>query len=156
MSFSEWSGKKKAVVIGVPVVLVMAAFGSAVDSDDPAPETETSATATSTEEETTTEKTKEKKEPVTNDEKIKDMRASTAFTLCEFKARDYLVSPSSADFESITKSRVEQDVNQERWLVRTTVDSENAFGAKLRSDVMCEVTPIDRDNGHVEAIVNQR
>lgn len=155
MSFSEWSGKKKAVVIGVPVVLVMAAFGSAVDSDDPAPETETSATAT-TEEETTTEKTKEKKEPVTNDEKIKDMRASTAFTLCEFKARDYLVSPSSADFESITKSRVEQDVNQERWLVRTTVDSENAFGAKLRSDVMCEVTPIDRDNGHVEVIVNQR
>lgn len=155
MSFSEWSGKKKAVVIGVPVVLVMAAFGSAVDSDDPAPETETSTTAT-TEEETTTEKTKEKKEPVTNDKKIKDMRASTAFTLCEFKARDYLVSPSSADFESITKSRVEQDVNQERWLVRTTVDSENAFGAKLRSDVMCEVTPVDRDNGHVEVLINQR
>lgn len=156
MSFSEWSGKKKAVVIGVPVVLVMAAFGSAVDSDDPAPETETSTTTTSTEEETTTEKTKEKKEPVTNEDKIKDMRASTAFTLCEFKARDYLVSPSSADFESITKSRVEQDVNQERWLVRTTVDSENAFGAKLRSDVMCEVTPVDRDNGHVEVLINQR
>lgn len=155
MSFSEWSGKKKAVVIGVPVVLVMAAFGSAVDSDDPAPETETSATAT-TEEETTTEKTKEKKEPVTNDKKIKDMDDVAAFTMCEKKARDYLVSPSSADFESITKSRVEQDVNQERWLVRTTVDSENAFGAKLRSDVMCEVTPHDRFSAEVEVIVNQR
>lgn len=150
MSFSEWSGKKKAVVIGVPVVLVMAAFGSAVDSDDPAPETETSTTAT------TTEKTKEKKEPVTNDKKIKDMDDVAAFTMCEKKARDYLVSPSSADFESITKSRVEQDVNQERWLVRTTVDSENAFGAKLRSDVMCEVTPHDRFSAEVEVIVNQR
>src|SRR4051794_18512800 len=56
---------------------------------------------------------------------------SEARAQCESFAKDRLKSPASADF-SLGAAR-----DSGGWVVTGTVDSENSFGANLRSDVRC-------------------
>jgi len=59
--------------------------------------------------------------------------ASDARSDCEDYVDTRLKAPATADYELIATQDGEQ------WTVVGTVDSENGFGAKIRSDVTCEL-----------------
>lgn len=52
---------------------------------------------------------------------------------CEGFVDDRLKAPATADYD-LTAER-----QGEGWVVTGTVDSENGFGAKIRSDVRCDI-----------------
>lgn len=55
-----------------------------------------------------------------------------AQVLCENKIKDMLVSPTSAKF-----GRPEWVKTANRWKVTSTLDSQNSFGAMIRSEWVC-------------------
>lgn len=59
----------------------------------------------------------------------------TALSICEIMVKDSLMSPSSAKFafvDPIARGR-------QRYLVSSTVDAQNAYGAMLRARYVCEI-----------------
>lgn len=60
---------------------------------------------------------------------------------CEQRVKEQLKSPSSADFDGTTA----RAVTETEYAVSGTVDSENGFGAMLRSEFTCTVQ--FRDDG---------
>lgn len=65
---------------------------------------------------------------------------------CNEFVRDRLKSPSTAHFPADTSSHVGN-----QWTVRGSVDSENSFGASLRSTFTCKMT-VTGDNWHLDDI----
>lgn len=70
---------------------------------------------------------------------------SEAEAQCKGFADKRLKAPATADYE-LTAS---QSTGQ--WTVTGTVDAENGFGAKVRSDVMCELH-FEGDTAHLDNI----
>lgn len=68
-----------------------------------------------------------------------------AVAQCEGFADERLKAPASADYE------LEASESSDGWVVEGTVDSENAFGAKVRSDVRCELH-FEGEVAHLDAI----
>lgn len=68
-----------------------------------------------------------------------------AFDVCTDFVRDQLVSPGSASFRNYFENdgEVIVTVNGPTYTVRSSVDSENAFGASLRSDFVCVVDHVE-------------
>jgi uncharacterized protein YceK len=62
-----------------------------------------------------------------------------AFSMSKQFVTEYLKAPSTADFPSYTESFV-IDLGEERYIVSAYVDSENSFGAKLRTPYTCTLS----------------
>jgi len=62
-----------------------------------------------------------------------------AYTVCGQFVQERLKAPSSADFPWYSEEYV--SVRGETYWVSSYVDSQNSFGAKIRSHYICEVTP---------------
>ncbi|WP_281510654.1 hypothetical protein [Corynebacterium belfantii] len=90
----------------------------------------------------------------TNDEKhIKGMDKYTAFQLSKQNIEGQLKAPSTAKFQSITDAQIVQSDDKGQWVIRTHVDSENGFGAKIRSEAVCTVRPVDPTHGKVDCVL---
>jgi hypothetical protein len=61
---------------------------------------------------------------------------AAAVTMCENLVRDRLKSPSTAAF---TDADIKGTAGN-MWIVRGSVDSQNTFGAIIRSDYVCEIS----------------
>lgn len=107
------------VVIAIVVVVVLAAFGSKKsDSDNPAPAG------------------------------TKD-HSAMAFTMCKEFVKGSLKSPGSAKFRNEFEEDGEVTVSgygDGPFVVRSSVDSQNGFGALLRSNFVCTVSYTGDDN----------
>ena len=67
-------------------------------------------------------------------------------TFCENHARSQLKSPSTADFPWLTEavpsiSDRNKPLPEQTWVVRSYVDSQNAFGATVRTNYACDLKP---------------
>ncbi|KKK95927.1 hypothetical protein LCGC14_2667880 [marine sediment metagenome] len=60
-----------------------------------------------------------------------------AHVMCEDFAENRLKSPGSAEWPSITVAESTTKLAENRYRVRTYVDSQNAFGALIRTQVDC-------------------
>lgn len=74
-----------------------------------------------------------------------------AFAAAQHLVEQRLRAPSTADFASMTNSDVSQ-LACGRWRVRSYVDAQNAFGAKLRTDFVAEVRRRENGNWGAEKI----
>lgn len=66
-----------------------------------------------------------------------------------------LKSPSTAKFEGLFDFIAVQSADHKDWMIHGHVDAQNAFGATLRTNWTCTVTPIDKDNAMVEATLSE-
>lgn len=90
--------------------------------------------------------------PDPNDEKhVNGMDQAMAFVLCKKNVEGKLTSPGSAEWQNVTGATIEKSEDGQRWGVRTHVDSENAFGASQRTEVVCDVWPENKDTARVES-----
>ena len=87
-----------------------------------------------------------------NDEDhINGMDRAMAFVLCKKNVEKKLQSPDSAKWQNITSATIEKSDDGNQWGVRTHVDSDNAMGASLRTEVACTVRPSSEDTAEVES-----
>lgn len=84
-----------------------------------------------------------------SDDKIQGWGAAKARSYCHDQVEKQLVSPSTAGFEGMTEYTASQSSDGSAWEVQGHVDSENGFGAKIRSTYTCTLTPSDEDNATV-------
>ena len=90
----------------------------------------------------------------TNDENyIKGMGKATAYSLCKQNVEKKLKAPATAEFEGVTSARISQSEDRTQWSVRMHVDSENGFGALVRTEIACTVKPESPDRGLVESVL---
>lgn len=75
-----------------------------------------------------------------------------AFVMSQQFVRDRLKSPSSAKFPFISNATVIKQPGC-RFVVRSYVDSQNSFGAMLRTDYVAELElQVDRDNWRLHSL----
>lgn len=74
-----------------------------------------------------------------------------AYVVCQQFVEDRLTSPASAEYGD-TYSRATTHLGGGRYRVETYVDSENAFGATLRSDFTCVVSHVSGDRYRLESL----
>lgn len=87
-----------------------------------------------------------------NDENhINGMDRAMAMTLCRKNVEKQLDAPGSAKWQGVTSATIEKDATGEKWGIRTHVDSDNALGASVRTEVVCEVWPENEDTAKVDA-----
>lgn len=65
------------------------------------------------------------------------------YTRCQDEVRERLLSPASAVFPSISDDDVDVDVSEHEAYVSGHVDSQNEFGAMLRSSFTCRFNKRD-------------
>lgn len=66
-----------------------------------------------------------------------------AYTLCQRQVRDRLRAPSTASFPFSNNAAISTiDRNSSRFIVRSHVDAENAFGATIRTKWVCEIEQV--------------
>lgn len=75
--------------------------------------------------------------------------------LCHDRIKQQLKSPSTAKFEGLFDFIAVQSADHKDWTIHGHVDAQNAFGATLRTNWTCTVTPIDKDNAMVEATLSE-
>lgn len=84
-----------------------------------------------------------------DDEDNEEDRAFGAFDVCKEFVTDRLRSPGSAEFRNYFEDDGEVRVTgtgNGPYVVRSTVDSQNGFGALLRSDFTCTVNHVGDGN----------
>jgi hypothetical protein len=80
---------------------------------------------------------------------------SSAKTMCEEFMSDRLTSPGSAKFGGYDESTVIYRTKPKpAYMVQDYVDSQNGFGAMIRTHFLCEVSTKDGENWHLEDLVN--
>lgn len=75
--------------------------------------------------------------------------------LCHDRIKQQLKSPSTAKFEGLFDFIAVQSADHKDWMIHGHVDAQNAFGATLRTNWTCTVTPIDKDNAMVDATLSE-
>jgi hypothetical protein len=60
-----------------------------------------------------------------------------AWNVCHQFVEDRLKAPSTADFEDVDEYKASNSAGV--WTIVGWVDSENSFGAKIRTDYVCKV-----------------
>ena len=84
-----------------------------------------------------------------------DDREFAAFSICKQFVTDRLQSPATASFRNYFEDDGEvvvRVVSDDRYVVTSTVDSENGFGAMLRTGFVCTVTPADGDQWRLVSV----
>lgn len=87
--------------------------------------------------------------------KITQEKKLGAFDVCKEFVKDRLKSPSSAKFRNFFQNDGEVTVTStdgRTYTVVSSVDSENSFGASLRSDFTCTVTNTSGDHWQLQDI----
>lgn len=84
-------------------------------------------------------------------EDIKHALEFEAFFWCQDFVKDRLKAPASADFASFSNSQVKK-LTADEYLVVTSVDAVNSFGAKLRSTCVCQMKRKALDDWTLQAI----
>lgn len=85
----------------------------------------------------------------TGDDEAEGDREFGAFDTCTEFVRDRLRSPTSAEFRNYFEDDGEVSVigtGEGPYVVRSSVDSQNAFGASLRSEFTCTVRHVGDGN----------
>lgn len=72
----------------------------------------------------------------------------TAFVMSQTFVKRELVSPSSAKFPWFDKSMATQ-VDEDTWVISSYVDSQNRFGAMLRTYYIAKVKYLGNDKWHL-------
>ncbi len=90
-----------------------------------------------------------------NADRIMGWSDNRARYLCHDRIKQQLKSPSTAKFEGLFDFIAVQSADHKDWMISGHVDAQNAFGAKLRTNWTCTVTPIDKDNAMVEATLSE-
>lgn len=78
----------------------------------------------------------------TDEEKVKQSEQnlkSTAYFNAQECVKNLLKSPSTADFPYGSEQFVTQ-IDEDTYLINSYVDSQNSFGAMLRTQYVCQVT----------------
>lgn len=74
---------------------------------------------------------------------------SMAFIQCKGFVEDRLKSPASAEFPTLDFQAFPR--GQDTYAIRSYVDSQNSFGAKIRTDFFCEVEWNGKDHSSRES-----
>lgn len=97
-------------------------------------------------------------EEAREEQKLQEMRDAVddgdvidAWSICQVAARKELRSPSSADFAPYYEVRGGPTTTDGRWAITGSVEADNAFGAKIRSEVVCELQRVNGDFEVIEA-----
>ena len=90
-----------------------------------------------------------------NADRIMGWSDNRARYLYHDRIKQQLKSPSTAKFEGLFDFIAVQSADHKDWMIHGHVDAQNAFGATLRTNWTCTVTPIDRDNAMVEATLSE-
>jgi hypothetical protein len=69
-----------------------------------------------------------------------------AWICAQMKIKDMLLSPKSADFEFGGMVDSTKAIGNEKYEIKSYVDAENAFSAKIRQNFECTVKLINEDN----------
>jgi hypothetical protein len=69
-----------------------------------------------------------------------------AWVCAQMKIEDMLLSPKSADFEFGGATNSTKAIGNEKYEIKSYVDSENAFSAKIRKNFECTVKIKTEDN----------
>lgn len=91
------------------------------------------------------------------DSKDKKPQSEGAAVMCERFVKKQLKSPGSADFpgpldDDYAKTKVLSDTKPWKYKVTGVVDSENSFGAKVRTNYVCTVSTKDADTWTLDDI----
>ena len=85
------------------------------------------------------------------EEESESSKEIKALVCSESEVKDYLVSPSSAKFPYINSEQVKvEKIEKNKYFVDSYVDSENSFGAMIRTYYSCTVTLFEDDKYRVE------
>lgn len=76
-----------------------------------------------------------------------------AWIMAQQFVEDQLVSPGSADFPSRHSGDVSIEKRGEVWFVESYVDSQNRFGASLRSRFICKLRCDGSGTWHCESLI---
>lgn len=76
----------------------------------------------------------------------------SAYTMCQQFVEDRLRAPSTADWPWVSTSDVTEHLGGGKYRVRTYVDSENAFGANVRTTIDCTVQHEEGDRWTLERL----
>lgn len=87
-----------------------------------------------------------------NEQKIKYSK-NQALVMSESFVKDNLKSPSTAEFSSDFNNDVTQ-LNDSTFEVKSWVDSQNGFGAMLRSNYSCKITFANNKANCSELVIN--
>lgn len=123
------------VVTGLLVVLALGAVGSQLSDEEPA--------VTDAPSSSTTDEPEPEPEPEPAYDLSEDSISATV--MCEEFVTDRLRSPSTADFPW-TSERETYNPKRNTWTIVSYVDSQNGFGAEVRTDWVCEITSSDGEN----------
>lgn len=88
---------------------------------------------------------------LTPEQKSKQHTKTDAFVEAISVVRNQLKAPSTADFGYDSENGCKQ-MNDSSFVVKNYVDSENSFGAKLRSEFLCLVYYTSDNKVHVEIL----
>ena len=77
---------------------------------------------------------------------------SMAMVVCEDQVKKYLKAPATAEFSGITETKIVAQGNR-NYAVIGWVDSQNSFGAKLRTKYVCEATDEGSGNWSFKPLV---
>ena len=69
-----------------------------------------------------------------------------AWVCAQMKIESMLLSPKSADFEFGGATNSTKYIGNEKYEIKSYVDSDNAFSAKIRKNFECTVKLINEDN----------
>lgn len=67
-----------------------------------------------------------------------------AYVMCQDFVKDRLKAPASAGFPLMHEATIKEN-GSEQWQIRSHVDSENSFGANIRSFYDCEIKFVGND-----------
>jgi hypothetical protein len=68
----------------------------------------------------------------------------SAYVMCQEFVKDQLKAPATAGFPLIHEATVSES-GSEQWNIRSHVDSENSFGANIRTQYGCEIKYVGND-----------
>ena len=87
-------------------------------------------------------------------DKIMGWSKTNARSLCHDQIEGKLKSPSTADFEGLTEFTASKSSDGNSWVLSGYVDAQNSFGATVRQNWSCTVTPTDESNARVSVSLN--
>ena len=85
-----------------------------------------------------------------------EARKRQAFGVCTDFVKDRLKAPATASFPDYSEDERHVTVigsEEGPYTVQSSVDSENSFGAKVRTDFTCTVTHVSGDRWRLEDLV---
>lgn len=77
-----------------------------------------------------------------------------AFVMCEQFVTDRLKAPKTADFASMSNSSI-SSLNSDTYTISSYVDSQNGFGAMVRTKFICKVKYVGNEKWRLEDLTTE-